>query len=242
MNRKFKVSEQNSRRKLAYCLLTLLLVFPSCEKITNIRYVDSPSTGKLSYKVVDDGGKGIPKVKVSVYLNDRFSDLTLLDDRSIVDSLRTDADGVAIFSDLTPGNYKVVTDSPVVNRVKYNSREIVQVVADREKKKTTRVSDFYGTLKINIISQVNYVTPLKDIQVFATSMPLDPAAANIQAILDAAPIHGITDENGGIKLKIPSNITYYLTTYNPKTKARSSWNQGKAIQKNEELILHYYSY
>jgi hypothetical protein len=223
-------------------LLPLLFGLVSCEKITNMRYVDSPATGNLNYKVVDDSGRGISRVKVSVYLNDRFSDFTYLDNRFIVDSVRTNADGMAIFSDLLPGNYKVTTDSPVVNNIKYVPREIVQVVADKEKKKVMKVSDFYGNLKITMQSMTDHSTPLKDIQVVATPMPLNIAAANIKALIDGAYIQGTTNENGVVTLKIPSNIMYYITMYNPKSTSRSSWIYGIVIQKNADYSLIDYIY
>lgn len=246
MRTKRKLPKQSSQLKNVYCrflmLLPLLFVLVSCEKITNIRYVDSPGTGKLNYKVVDDSGRGISKVKVSVYLNDRFSDFTYLDNRFIVDSARTDAEGIAIFSDLLPGNYKLVTDSPVVDNIKYNPREIVQVVAEKDKKKVTKASDFYGNLKINMQSMADYSTPLKNIQVVATPMPLNITAANIKSLIDAAYIQGTTNVNGVVTLKIPSNITYYITMYNPKSTARSSWSQGIVIQRNSEFSFLDYMY
>jgi hypothetical protein len=229
--------------KCRYLLLVaFIFFFGSCEKITNIHFVDSPATGKLNYKIVDDAGKGLSKVKVAVYRNDVVSNVNFFEQKFLVDTLRTDGDGVAIFSDLVPGDYKLIADSPMVNNVKYNIREMVQVVAGKEKKKVTNPSEFTAVLDIYVTSQHDYRTLLKDIQVVATPYPLNSTSANIRSTINGAYFHGTTNGNGFVSLKIPSNIYYYITTYNPQTSSISTSRDGLMLFKNQNYMVYHYTY
>lgn len=239
----FAFSSRLSDLKCRLLLLTgFVVVFGSCEKTTNIHFVDSPATGKLNYTLVDDSGKGLSEVKVSIYRNDASFDVDFLEPRFLVDSLKTNADGTAIFSDLVPGDYKLIADSLMVNNVKYNSREMVQVVAGKEKKRVTKASEFTASLNITVISKADYRTPLKDIKVVATPFPLNSTAANIRSTINAAYFHGVSNAKGFVSLKIPSSIPYYLTAYNPYTNSISPSNEGYIIRKNGSYTLYFYGY
>jgi hypothetical protein len=228
------------------CRLLLLFgfvfVFESCEKVTNVKFVDSPATGKLNYTIVDDSGKGLSKVKVLVYRDDAKSDINFLEQKFFVDSMRTDADGMAIFFDLVPGNFKLIVDSTTVNNVKYNIREMVQVVAGKEKKKVTKPSEFVGSLDIIVVSKSDYRTTLKGVQVVATPYSLNSTSANIRSMINAAYFKGTTDGKGFVSLKIPSNIPYYITTYNPESSAISASHEGYIIYKDVRNSLYFYTY
>jgi hypothetical protein len=207
-------------------LLCLTCIIVSCEKVTNIKIIDSPSTGKLNYKIVDDSGIGLSAVKVSVYENRVNSSGIYFDPAALIDTVRTDKNGVAAFSNLVPANYLIVTDSPTVNKVKYNTREFIQMVAGVEKNRTTKASEFSGFINVTMRSNLDYSTPLKNMGVAA--VPYNPnhlTSDNIRSILNAAVITGITDDNGYVTIKIPSNIDYTLVAYS-LDKGAIGWGYG----------------
>lgn len=222
-------------------LLGLSGIVVSCEKITNVKLLEPASTGKLSYKIVDDSGRGLTGVKVSLFENRGITTSYYLDPTALKDTLRTNQDGVAVFSNLFPDNYLIVTDSPRVNNIKYNTREFVQVIAGIEKKKVTVASEFSGSLKITLRSMYDFRTPLKNMGVAA--VPYSPnknLTDNISAVIDAAAITGITDENGFVSLKIPSNINYYLLVYSLDRSAFTFYYENYLILKDANIPVLLY--
>lgn len=196
-------------------LLGLSVLTASCKKITNITLVDGINTGKLSYKLNDDSGKGLVGVKVSIYNLEFGGRNANLDPRALVNTTLTNHDGIAYFTDLLPQAYRVTTDSPIVNQIKYRTEQYVQVVADTEKSRTIKVSEFSGILNIKVTSR-DGVSSLENLTVLA--FPIDdlkPNANNIQAIIKASNFKGVTDTIGTVSIKIPSNIPYDLVVYNP---------------------------
>lgn len=214
-------------------LLILTATVISCKKTTNVRVVDPASAGKLSYKIVDDAGKGLPNVKVSIYDNKEYTSGIFYDPSSLIDTLITDNNGVASFSGLAAANYLVVADSPAVNKVKYDVREFVQVVAGIDKEKVTKASDFSGTLRITLKSNLDYSTFLTNTGVAA--IPYNPAnikSIDIKSVVNAAAITGITNAQGFVTLKIPSNVNYYLVAYSLDKGEISSWYDVYLVQKD----------
>lgn len=198
--------------------LIILMVFAtvviSCKKATNVRLVEGESSGKMSYRLVDDSGAGLPGIRVGVYKIRSHSGGTYFDPSSLLDTVRTDKDGIALFSMLNPANYLVVPDSPKLNNVAYNIREYVQVVAGKEKKKVTKVSDFSGAINVTLRSSLDYVTPIRSMGIAVipyNSLVYRPD--NLKELLDGATIRGVTNNEGFVSIKVPADISYRLLIY-----------------------------
>lgn len=195
-------------------LLLFATVVISCEKATNVRLVEGEGSGKLSYRLVDGSGAGLPGIRVGVYKIQHHSGGTYFDPSSLLDTMRTDKDGMAVFPMLGPANYLVVPDSPKVNNVLYNIREFVQVVAGKEKKKVTKVPDFSGTLKVFLKSSLDYITPIRGMGI--ALIPYNPLIVrpnNLKELLDGATIRGVTDQEGIASIRIPADISYRVLIY-----------------------------
>jgi len=222
-------------------LVGLCVIIVSCKKITNVKIADSASTGKLSYQVLDDSGKGLPGVKVSVYNTEENSSGIYYEPSKVVDTLRTNADGIASFLSLFPANYLIVTDSPAVNKVKYNTREFAQVVAGLDKKKVVKASDHSGYLKVTLMSSQDYATPLKNMGIAAVPYPMVMTSRDIRGVLDAALISGITNENGFAAIKIPANIRYMLIVYSLNKGVISYLNDYYEVVKDGSYQVRLYT-
>ncbi|SMC94719.1 carboxypeptidase-like regulatory domain-containing protein [Pedobacter nyackensis] len=224
-------------------LLGLSVLTVSCKKITNVEVVDGVNTGKLSYKLNDDSGKGLAGVKVSVYDTETNFSTSSPNPNALVGTVLTDHEGVAYFSDLLPKNYLVTTDSPTVNKVKYRTDEFVQIVADIEKKKVIKVSEFSGLLNIRLISNIDYRTPLKNLGVAAH--PVSGVRLNSDNVADvakASTLKGVTDENGFVSIKVPSNITFDFIVYH-LIHRNLGWGHGNyRVGKEEKNIITLYTY
>lgn len=48
-------------------LLGILVLMGSCEKTTYVNLIEPDKPGRLSYQIVDDSGKGMMGLKVSLY-------------------------------------------------------------------------------------------------------------------------------------------------------------------------------
>ncbi|KKX47582.1 hypothetical protein [Sphingobacterium sp. IITKGP-BTPF85] len=116
--------------KLTFLML-LLAVLVSCKKTTNVD-VSLSNSGKLSYRLTDEAGKGIPNVKLSLFdrLENYYSDNNIL-----IDERLTDANGLVDFGDLNPKSYLIFADSAKVNNVNYIVKEYIQVVTGITKHK-----------------------------------------------------------------------------------------------------------
>lgn len=225
--------------------LIVLLVLPmmviSCEKITEVRLLEGEGSGKISYQLVDDSGAGLSGIKIGVYRIQSHSGGTQFDPSFLLDTMRTDQDGTAVFSTLGPANYLVVPDSPKLKNVSYNIREFVQVVAGKEKKKVTKVSDFSGTIRVTLKSSLDYVTPIRSMGIAAIPYnPLIVRPDNLKELLDGATIRGVTDNEGFVSIKIPSDISYRLLIYGLYNKTIIYGSDEYRVQKGGEAysFLH----
>jgi hypothetical protein len=196
-------------------LLALCVLMSSCKKVTNVKLIASEAAGKLSYQLSDDAGKGLAGVKVSVYDIEPNNNTGIPNSNTLVGTILTDQQGIAYFSELLPKNYLVTTDSVTVNKVKYLTDEFVQVVAGMEKKKVTKVSEFSGLLNITLISNSDYRTPLKNLGVVAYPINAgQPNSINIRSFINDAVLKGVTDVNGFVSIKVPSNVNFDFIVYN----------------------------
>lgn len=224
-------------------LLGLSVLIVSCEKITNVNLVDGVSTGKLSYKLNDNSGKGLVGVKVSIYDANNSYDTTTPNPAALVETAQTNQEGIAYFSDLAPRNYLVTADSPAVNNLKYRTTEFVQVVADIEKKKTLNVTEFSGLINIILVSRDDYRTPLKNVGVVA--FPINepgPNSDNINAYIKTAPLKGVTDENGSVSFKVPSNVYFDFIVYSLKNGNLGYGYGNYSVGKGKTNIFTLYSF
>lgn len=218
--------------KLAYLML-LLVVFASCKKTTEVDLSISNS-GKLTYKLTDASGKGLPNVKVSLYdhLDSYYASNSIL-----IDERRTDGNGQVDFGDLNPKSYLIVADSAKVNNVNYIVRDYAQVTTGMTKNKEIKVTDFSGTLIVKVTS---YYTnqPAKNIGVLIIPVGKYEYEQNVSKALAAAEFKGLTNDNGIATFKIASGKDYVVCVYNTTT--FSNLNAGTmSIQKG--MTMNYYT-
>jgi len=221
-------------------LLVLTALTISCNEVTNVKLVDGPDKGKLNYKIVDDAGKGVAGVKISIYDRRDTYDYLYYDPPIAIDTIRTNQDGIATFGQLVPMDYLLVADTVPANRAKYHLREFVQVVAGIDKTKITKASGFSGILSMKIISGYHYPNPFKNLGVAA--VPINPRninSDNIEDIVNSALIKGITDENGNLSLRIPSNINYNLIFYIPNIGNYGYGGFSYTVNRDEKLQLEF---
>lgn len=221
-------------------LLGLAILTTSCEKITNVKLVDGVNTGKLSYKLNDDSGKGLVGVRVSVY--DTESNFARPNPDGLIGTVLTDQEGIAYFSDLLPKNYLVIADSPKVNNIRYYINEFVQIVADTEKKRSIKVSEFSGILNVRLLSHFDYKTPIKNMGVAVHPFNgVQLNSNNVADVVQATTLKGVTDENGFVSIKVPSNIDFNFIVYN-LTNRNIGWGFGTyEVRKDEKNVITLYS-
>ncbi|PRY52779.1 hypothetical protein B0I27_105248 [Arcticibacter pallidicorallinus] len=198
-------------------LLGLSTLMISCKKITHVTLVEPSKPGTLSYQLIDDLGRGLSGVKISLYSamikgGDAGAFITP------IELSRTDREGFVNFANLLPGNYRVVSDSAMVNGIIYPTSEYVQVISNLEKKKTVKASDFSGTLKIKLLSNSEPKYPLKNMVLIAYPH-VGPEWSNPRSLVESARLKGITDENGLAEIKVPCNFQYGVIIYNPQNDA-----------------------
>lgn len=210
--------------KLTFLIL-FLAVFTSCKKTTNVD-IELSTSGKLTYKLTDDAGKGLPNVKVSLFDRHNYSNTTFL-----LDARLTDPNGQVDFGDLNPNNYLIVADSAKVNNVSYSIQEYVQVITGSVKHKETKVTDHSGTFTLTVKSYNNN-QPLKNIGVMMIPLNKFNYSSTTVSNLKVADFSGVTNDSGLITFKIPSNITYTTYLYNTVTNASFNYNNGISVQKD----------
>lgn len=212
-------------------LLLLFAVVTSCKKTTNID-VELSTSGRLTYKLTDDNGKGLPNVKVSLFDHQRnYSNATML-----LDTRLSDSEGLIDFGDLNPNNYMLVVDSAKVNNVAYNVQEYVQVITGAVKQKETKVTDFSGTYKMTVRSY-NTNQPLKNIGVVLIPSNKFDYSSSTSSLLKVSDFSGVTNELGSISFRIPSNKQYSVYLYNMVTNA--SYNQNGATYVDKDGTVDY---
>lgn len=191
-------------------VLWIAVLMSSCEKITNVRLVNGASTGKLSYKLIDDFGNGLAGVRVSLYNPEN-----ILNNNSPLLTTFTDQDGIAYFSDLFPKDYFVKSGPATVNKIKYSLAEYAQVVAGQDKNKVVKVTSLSGSLDVKLISSQDYTTPIKDVVVVAFPSDVSVDLSNVASIIKESTLKGVSDANGFVSIKVPSDEHFNLIFYNP---------------------------
>jgi len=217
-------------------LLILAIFAASCKKTTDVNVTVSTS-GKLTYKLVDDGGKGIPNVKVSLFdnINSYYNTSVLLDTRS------TDQNGVADFGDLNPSTYLVVPDSPMVNNIKYFFREYVQVITGNTKQRDVKVSDFSATLNLNV-KLYSTGLALKNAGVLLIPSNKFVYSTSIANLSGIAEFKGVTTDNGAATFKVPSTKAYTIVIYNMSTNIVSTTYTYFSLDKGATVNLSMITY
>jgi len=214
------------KSKLTLFIL-LVAVFISCKKTTNVD-VKLSTSGKLTYKLTDDAGKGLANVKVSLF--DR-TDTYYANYNILLETRLTDPNGLVDFGNLNPSNYLLVADSAKVNNVAYMVQEYVQVITGADKAKETKVTDFSGTFALAVRSYNNN-QPLKNIGVVMIPSNKFNYAAITAANLKVADFSGVTNDAGLITFRIPSNKQYAIYLYNTVTNASYNYNSSVSVQKD----------
>ncbi|GAA4206602.1 hypothetical protein GCM10022289_27810 [Pedobacter jeongneungensis] len=208
-------------------LILLVAAFMSCKKTTNVDVTVSTS-GKLTYRLTDGAGKGLPNVKVSLF--DR-TDAYYSNYNVLLETRLTDPNGLADFGDLNPNNYMLVADSAKVNNVAYMVQEYVQVLTGAVKAKETKVTDYSGTFALSVRSYNNNQA-LKNIGVIVIPSNKFNYASTTAANLKVADFSGVTNDAGLITFKIPSNKQYSIYLYNTVNNASYNYNSSVSVQKD----------
>jgi len=212
-------------------LMLFMTVFISCKKTTNVD-VQLSTSGKLTYKLTDDAGKGLSNVKVSLFdRQDYYQSNTFL-----LDTRLTDANGLADFGDLNPDNYLLVADSAKVKNVAYLVQEYVQVITGAVKNKETKVTDFSGTFGLTVRSYNNNQL-LKNIGVIMIPYNKYSYSSSTATNLKVADFSGVTNDVGAITFKIPSAKQYYVYLYNTVTNA--SYNNTNSVSVQKDATVNY---
>jgi len=215
-------------------LILLTAAFISCKKTTNVD-VQLSTSGKLTYKLTDNAGKGLPNVKVSLF--DRQDNYYYYPANTfLLDTRLTDANGLADFGDLNPDNYLLVADSAKVNNVAYLVQEYVQVITGAVKNKETKVTDYSGTFELTVRSYNNNQL-LKNIGVIMIPSNKYNYNSSTATNLKVADFSGVTNDVGAITFKIPSAKQYYVYLYNTVTNA--SYNNTNTVLVQKDATISY---
>lgn len=218
-----------------FIVLTLLIATVSCKKEVIVNLVEGETTGKLNYKLTDDTGKGLPGLNVYLYDPGSKQEPNLLTDSAI-----TNSDGEVSFSDLLPNNYQLKTDIKLNNNF-YSIDEYVQITAGVERKKTTKVTDFSGTLKIRLLSYQNG-TPIHGQGVVA--FPVDKihvTSDNVADVVKSSTLKGLTDKNGYVSLKVPANKSFDFIVHHTLY-GNYGWGYGtQQVAKDRTIDITLYS-
>jgi hypothetical protein len=223
--------------KLKFTLAILLLAsLSACKKTTNVD-VSLSTSGKLTYKIMDDSGKGMPNIRISLFDNVDKNQNT----RDLLDSQISNQDGQVDFGDLNPSNYLVVPDSPVVNNVKYNVQDYVQVITGTTKNRAVKVSDFSGTYNFKIFNyNKNHVQANVGILMIPTQRYI--YQDNAPHYFSLADYKGVTDANGLLTFKVPSNKEYTIYVYNTTTNIPYMVGSANILERNQTSNLTFNIY
>lgn len=218
-------------------LLLLVVFFTSCKKTTNVD-VEISTSGKLTYKFLDDAGKGLANIKVSLYTNP----ISYYSSSKLLDTKITDATGLADFGALNPNEYYIIADSAKINNISYKVQEYVQVITGGGKNKEVKVTDFSGNFKFTVRSNYNS-QPLKNIGIALIPEGKFNSSLTTPMQLKVSDFKGITDENGNASFKIPSDMIYAVYLYNSVTNASyNNYNGNISAQKDATLSQIFYIY
>lgn len=206
-------------------LILLLTIFTSCKKTNDIDNTVSV-TGKLTYKLLDDAGKGLPNVKIRL----RDYDQLLLDTRI------TDKNGLVDFGELNTGNYFVFPESPVVNNVEYLIQDYIQLVPGETKNKEVKVSDYSGKFNFVIKAYNHNNMPVENIGLLL--IPLSKFVYDpLSTYFDVADYKGVSNANGLVSFKAASDIDYIAYLYNIKTNISYGRYHNIIVRKNQTVNM-----
>lgn len=211
-----------------YLCILLVAMLSSCKKTTDVEVTLSTS-GKLSYKLVDDAGKGIPNIPVNLsQVVNAYTGDVLLDTRV------TDQDGVADFGDLNPVVYVLSASGIKINKTVYTIREFAQVQTGKNNQKTLKVSDFSGTLGLYL---QRYPDPEPLVNKGVILIPADRFSYDlpVQQLLPLAEAKGVTDVNGYCAFKISTDVEYFMIAYDLNTNTRIGSPQAGSVKRGETL-------
>lgn len=191
--------------------ILLLAALTACKKTTNVD-ISLSTSGKLTYRLLDDAGKGLPNVKVSLYDNPDYNQVGKI----LLDQQTTDQNGQVDFGDLNPRTYLVIPDSPMVNKIQYNVQDYIQVLTGKTKNKEVKVSDFSGTIKLKIY---NYNLNRVQANVGVLLIPGQKYyyQQTVPYYINLADFKGTTNANGEISFKVPSDKSYIVYLYEVAT-------------------------
>lgn len=208
-------------------LILLLAIFTSCKKTSNIDATVSV-TGKLTYKLLDDAGKGLPNVRLKLRDNNHHP----------LDSRTADKNGLVDFGELNAGNYFVFPESPTLNKVEYFIEDYLQIIPAETKNKETKVSDYSGTFNFTISAYNKNNILAKDIGVLM--IPTSKFVYNpnpTATYFDVADYKGITNAKGFVSFKAPSDIIYTVYLYNITTNIPYIRYLNVVVRKNQVLNM-----
>lgn len=214
----------------------LLAFLTSCKKTTNVDMSLSTS-GKLTYRLLDDSGKGIPNLRISLFDNIDKN----LNSKVLIDSKITNQDGQVDFGDLNPSNYLVAPDSVSLNNVKYNVQDYVQVITGAAKNREVKVSDFSGTYNFKAINY-NKNQGQPNVGILMIPTPSYIYLADMSQYVKLADYKGVTDAKGLLSFKVPSNKEYTIYVYNTTTNAAYMVSSFNVIERNQIFNQNYIIY
>lgn len=223
------------KSNFSLCIL-LVVMLSSCKKTSNIDVTVSTS-GKLTYRFLDDAGKGIPNVNVSLFdIVQIYSGSAIL-----LDTRKTDGNGSVDFGDLNPSTYKIVPDSPMVNNVKYVIEDYIQVLTGKTGQRDIKVSDYSGTFNVLV---EDYSTGLGLNNIGVLLVPADEYGniGDPASYFTRADAKGITDSKGIFSSKVPSDKSYVIATYNLKTNTIYNTAYGISLKKGETTTVRMFVY
>lgn len=217
-------------------ILALLIAMVSCKDDINVNLTDPEVTGKLSYKLNDDDGKGVAGVTVYLQNTELSSDSYLS-----VDSALTNNEGIAYFSDLPPQNYQLTTNAITVNNNHYLIKEYVQITAGIERKKITKITDFSGILNIRLLYFYDY-TPVNNQGVAAYPInTVIPNSNNISDVLKQSTLKGLTDKDGYVSIKVPANTVFDFIIYHTLN-GNLGWGGNRySVEKGQKINITLYT-
>ncbi|MDR3010980.1 MAG: hypothetical protein LBV59_23840 [Sphingobacterium sp.] len=219
-----------------FIVLTLLIATVSCKKEVVVKLVEGEVTGKLNYKLTDDTGKGLPGLKVYIY-NPGSKQAS----NSLIDSAITNSVGEVYFTDLLPNNYQLKTDFIKLNNNDYSIDEYVQITAGIERKKTTKVTDFSGTLIIQLLSYQSSI-PIQDQGVVAFPVnKIYVTSNNVAEVVKSSTLKGLTNKSGYVSLKVPANQSFDFIVHH-KIYGNYGWGFGSyQVAKDKMVNITLYS-
>lgn len=192
------------------------LLFAACKKETNVTFIESPTSGDLTYKVLDGSGAGMVGVKVDLYRPEVGTGNYSKYEKHLAASALTNANGLATFSGLPAETYLVAADSVSIDQENYQMQDYMQVVAGKMKEKERKATDFSGQIVVSIRSQYDSKVALRNVGVvLVRDHAYNMNYQQLVAEVNKTKLKGTTDENGQFTFRVPVRTPYYLILYTP---------------------------